>query len=226
MKAETNLQWPNHFAVMRDKQTYLNLTYLLLAFPLGIAYFVLSITGLSVGFGLLIIWVGLFVLLALFASWWGLANLERLLAVYLLGEDIEPLSTPITAKGTLWERTKAHFMSSLTWKSALYLLLKFPIGIASFVGTVTAVSISAALIFAPFLYQSGEISIFAWQIDTFIEAILATGLGLLVAPMLFQFLNKAAQLSGQFAHFMLSDANFLTEKTPEDLQKTADLQVF
>ena len=221
MKHNNHSQWSNHFAVLREKQTYWNITYLLLAFPLGIAYFVLSVTGLSVGFGLLIMWVGLFVLLGLFAGWWGLANLERLLAVYLLGEDIEPLATPITAKGTLWERTKAHFTNQLTWKSALYLLLKFPIGIASFVSVVTAVSISAALIFAPFIYQTGDISIFAWHIDTFFEAILATGIGLLIAPYAFQLLNKAAQLSGQFARFMLSDVEYLIEeKTPEDLLKT------
>ena len=222
MKNNTTSQWADHFAVLRDKQTFLNLTYLLLSFPLGIAYFVLSVTGLSVGVSLLIIWVGLFVLLALFAAWWGLANLERLLAVYLLGEDIEPLSTPLTAKGTLWERVKAHFTNPLTWKSALYLLLKFPLGIASFVGAVTAVATTAALIFAPFIYQAGDLSFFTWHINTFFEAVMATGLGLLITPYAFQFLNKAAQLSGQFARFMLSDATpLIKEKSPEDLLKTA-----
>jgi len=222
MKNSTGSRWADHFAVLRDKQTYLNLTYLLLAFPLGIAYFVISVTGLSLGLSLLIIWVGLFVLLALFAGWWGLANLERQLAIHLLGEDIAPLATPLTAKGTLWERTKAHFMHPLTWKSAFYLLLKFPLGIASFVTAVTAISVVAALIFAPFIYQTGNISFFAWNIDTFVEAVLATGLGLLIAPLVFQFLNKAATLSGHLARFMLSDGAYLIkEKSPEDLLKSA-----
>ncbi|MCP4237525.1 MAG: histidine kinase [Aestuariibacter sp.] len=222
MKNETNSSWSNHFAVLRDKQTYLNIIYLLLAFPLGIAYFVISITGLSVGVGLLIIWIGLFVLLALFASWWGLAALERLLAVHLLGEEIAPMSTPITAKGTVWERTKAHFSNPLTWKSAAYLLLKFPLGIASFVGVITAVSLSAALIFAPLIYQTGNISIFAWQINTFGEAILATGIGLLITPSIFKLLNKVAELSGQFVRFMLSNGEpVIKEKSPEDLLKVA-----
>jgi hypothetical protein len=220
MKNSTGSRWADHFAVLRDKQTYLNLTYLLLAFPLGVAYFVISVTGLSLGVSLLIVWVGLFVLLALFAGWWGLANLERQLAIYLLGEDIAPLATPLTTKGTLWERTKAHFTNPLTWKSAFYLLLKFPLGIASFVTAVTAVSVVAALVFAPFVYQTGDISFFFWDIDTFVEAVMATGLGLLIAPAVFQFLNKAASLSGRFARFMLSDSDFLIkEKNPEDLLK-------
>jgi hypothetical protein len=221
MKTTTGSFWADHFAVLREQQTYLNLTYLLLAFPLGIAYFVLSVTGLSLGLGLLIIWVGLFVLLALFAGWWGLANLERFLAISLLGEEIDPLATPLTAKGTVWERTKAHFTHPLTWKSAFYLLLKFPLGIASFVVTITAVSICAALIFAPFIYQTGNISVFAWQINNFFEAVLATGIGLFITPYVFQLLNKAARLSGQLARFMLSDGQpLLKEKSPEDLLPT------
>ena len=214
----SNSQLADHFAVLRDRQTYFNLIYLLLAFPLGIAYFVISVTGLSVGVGLLIVWVGLLVLLALFASWWGLAALERLLAIHLLGGEIAPMANPIASKGNIWERAKAHFTDGRTWKSALFLMLKFPLGIASFVATVTVVSLCGGLIFAPFIYQTGNISIFAWQINTFVEALMATGVGLLIAPFGFQLLNKAAQLSGQFARFMLSDGDpVLKEKSPEDL---------
>ena len=222
MKTGSDSRWADHFAVLRDKQTYLNIIYLLMAFPLGIAYFVLSVAGVSLGVSLLIVWVGFIILAALFASWWGLAALERLLAIHLLGEDIAPMPMPLAAKGSLWDRLKAHFTSRLTWKSAVYLFLKFPIGIASFVATITAVSICASLIFAPFIYQTGEISLFAWRINTFIEALMATGIGLLIAPYIFQVLNKVAQLSGQFARFMLSDSDeIIKEKSPEDLIKFA-----
>jgi len=43
------------FGVVADPQSYLNIFYLLLAFPLGIAYFVFLVTGISVGTGLIII---------------------------------------------------------------------------------------------------------------------------------------------------------------------------
>ena len=218
----SNSQLTNHFAVLREKQTYLNLIYLLLAFPLGIAYFIISVTGLSLGVGLLIVWVGLLVLLALFVGWWGLAALERQLAIHLLGEEIAPMSSPVTIKGSLWERTKAHFTNPLTWKSSLYLLLKFPLGIASFVATVTVLSVCGGLIFAPLFYHTGDISIFSWHINTFVESVMATGIGLLITPFAFQLLNKGAQLSGQFARFMLSNgAPVIDEKSPEDLIKVA-----
>ncbi|HEU5199786.1 MAG TPA: sensor domain-containing protein, partial [Ktedonobacterales bacterium] len=47
------------FGVARQKQTYLNILYLLMSFPLGIFYFVALITGISVGMSTVIIWIGL-----------------------------------------------------------------------------------------------------------------------------------------------------------------------
>jgi len=37
-------------ALLRDPRTYLRILYLLIAFPLGTAYFVIIVTGISVGF--------------------------------------------------------------------------------------------------------------------------------------------------------------------------------
>ncbi|GER87484.1 hypothetical protein KDW_16460 [Dictyobacter vulcani] len=45
------------------RQTLGNMLYLLLAFPLGLIYFVLMVVGLSVGASTLIIWIGLPILL-------------------------------------------------------------------------------------------------------------------------------------------------------------------
>lgn len=221
MKKSTDSRWANHFAILRERQTYKNLAYLLLAFPLGIAYFVISVAGFSAGVGLLIVWIGLFILMALFAGLWGIAAFERQLAIHLLGKEIAPMSNPTQDVDGLWEKVKAHFRNPVTWKSAAYLLLKFPIGIASFVLTVTAVSFVGGLVFAPFIYQTGDISIFAWEINTLIEALLATGIGLAIAPLAFRMLNGAAQLSGQFASFMLGSSDYPQEKSPEDLIKVA-----
>ena len=62
------------FGVALRSQTYLNLVYLLLAFPLGVFYFTLLVTGISLGFGLLIVWIGGFILAGMFVAWWACAN--------------------------------------------------------------------------------------------------------------------------------------------------------
>src|ERR1051326_2452434 len=67
------------FSVARQGQTYLNLLYLLSAFPLGMVYFILLVTGISVGLGTLIIWIGIPILLITIIMWDGFASLERIL---------------------------------------------------------------------------------------------------------------------------------------------------
>ena len=47
------------FGVVTNPQSYLNIVYLLLAFPLGTFYFVFLVTGLSLGAGLSITLLGI-----------------------------------------------------------------------------------------------------------------------------------------------------------------------
>src|SRR5512136_1654311 len=74
------------FSVVLKGQTYLNILYLLLAFPLGLGYFIVLVTGLSLGFSLAILWIGLLILALMVVVWWGMAAVERQLAIWLLRE--------------------------------------------------------------------------------------------------------------------------------------------
>ena len=209
------------FGVVTDPQSFINIFYLLLSFPLGIAYFVFLVTGISLGFGLLIIWVGVPILGVVLAGSWVLCEFERMLAVGLLKEDIPP-----TARGDLagraetdvqsltsgerffigmWRRLKGYLSNRLTWTGMLYLFLKFPLGIASFTIAVTLISVTAALLAAPVVYLFGDFdtSIGRWDIDTLWEAGLLTLVGI---PMIFVSLyvmNLAAFASGRLARVML-----------------------
>ena len=56
--------WPSRVVgVVAKGQTWLNLVYVLIGFPLGLAYFVVLIVGLSVGIALAVLVVGLAILL-------------------------------------------------------------------------------------------------------------------------------------------------------------------
>ena len=110
--------------VVANPQSYLNIVYLLMGLPLGIAYFVFLVTGISLGFGLGVLGVGLPILALVLAVSWALCQFERVLAVGLLNEDIPPverkeLSGQVdlgdTSLGTgerlfigAWRRLKAH----------------------------------------------------------------------------------------------------------------------
>jgi len=142
-------------------RTYTNLLYLLLAFPLGIAYFVFLSVGLLLGFGLTLIWIGLPLLALVFAGSWAFAAFERQAAILLLGAEVPPMA-PIppppcaAAARTVWQRTGDFFGNPVTWKGMGFLLIKLPLGMLSFVTAIGLLSISVAFLLAPAAALLGE----------------------------------------------------------------------
>lgn len=190
------------FGPATNRQTYLNLLYLLLAFPLGIAYFVFLIFGLSLGGGLLIIFVGVPILIGVLFACLGLGSFERLMARSMLHLSIPP--PPHVAPGPgLWPKLKALFGDATTWKSLFYLILKFPFGVAAFVVLVTAFSLSGALILAPLTYSTFRMDFGLWQVDTKDEATIWCLIGVVLLLVSFHLVNGLAFVWGRFAQIML-----------------------
>lgn len=188
------------FRAIVTPQSYLNIAYLLLAFPLGIFYFVFLITGLSLGFGLLITLAGIPILLLVLGGSSILCRFERQAAITLLNEDI-PSSVSRPASGGLWSRVKALLKDRVTWTGMLYLLLKFPLGIVAFTIAVTLISVSLSLLTAPIYYS--YMSLGFWNIDMLWEAFVLTLIGIPMVFISLHLMNGAAFLSGRLARVML-----------------------
>lgn len=191
------------FGVVIRGQTYLNLLYLFLSFPLGLFYFVLLLVGFSLGFGLSVLGIGLLILAGMLAIWWGLIAFERQLAIGLLRVRIPPMSRTDTAGMALWPRFKAFLANPVTWKGLIYLVAKLPIGIISFIALVTVLAVTGGLVAAPFIYPYGEIDLGFMQVATLNQALIASVIGILVGFVSLNLLNGLAYLSGQFARIML-----------------------
>jgi hypothetical protein len=198
------------FGVVIKGQTYLNLLYLLLAFPLGLIYFIFLVTGLSLGIALTIIWIGLLVLALVFAGWWLMAALERQLAIWLLHEKINPMVRKDLAGANLWTRINEYVTNPVTWKGLLYLFVKFPLGILSFVALTTLGTLSAVLLFAPvivpfFPYRVDFGGNAVWYVSTIPQALLLAVVGLFLTFISMHALNGLAWVSGRFARIMLGN---------------------
>lgn len=206
-----------YFGVLVKGETYLNFAYLLLAFPLGLIYFILLVVGFSTGLSLIIIWVGLLILAVLFPAIWAGAAFERLQAIHLLKVDVPPMSKPITEEKSLLERMKVFFTNPVTWKGLLYLFLKFPIGILEFVIVVTGLSIVFSFLAAPFAYPWISIDFGMWMIDSFSEAIGVFIVGVLLLPGIFHVFNYTAKLNGMLAKVMLGQNDFVqSQPVPQE----------
>ncbi len=205
------------FRVVIRKQSYLNVLYLLLSFPLGMTYFIFLVVGLSLGIGLAILWIGLIVLVLVFGAWIGFMAFERVVANAMLGEQIPPIRKPVPAGSSMWQRFKILFTSRTTWLGFIYLLLKFPLGIFSFTVVVSFFVSSLALVASPLIYRFAIIDLGFLVVSNLPEALLASLFGLLLWPVSLHVCSWLAWASGRFARVMLSPPQDETSGSPEEM---------
>ena len=185
-------------------QTYLNIAYLLLAFPLGLVYFGFLAIGLAVGFALVLALIGIPILLLVHLVAWALMRLERWLAIGILGESIPPIS-PVDPQGPMWKRLVGNATDPSTWTGMFFLLAKFPLGLVSFLLTVVLLIVSIAFTAAPVLHLAFAIPVGPWSVDSLVESLLLAPIGVVIAVLSVNALNYAASLHGRFARLMLGE---------------------
>ena len=186
------------------RQTYLNLAYLLVAFPLGLTYFLFLVVGLAVGFALVLTLVGIPVLLLVHLVAWALMRLERWLAIRLLGVDIPPMS-PVDPHGPMWRRLIGKATDPSTWTGMFFLLAKLPLGLVAFLLSVVLLSVSIAFAAAPVLHLAFAIPVGPWSVDSLGESLLLAPVGIVVGVLSVNALNYTASLYGRFARLMLGE---------------------
>jgi len=186
------------FGVIAQRQTWLNVAYLALSFPLGLLYFLFLVTGTALGLGLAILWVGIPILLIVMGAWWAFAAFERAQARVLLGIDCGPTPRPWEQEHGLLSRLRAHVTDPSTWRSLGFVLVKFPLGIVSFGLLVAVGALFDVLVLAPSIQLStrtdGVFSFFGWQIDSWWETLPLIPLGVLVLFIGLHLLNLLAAL--------------------------------
>lgn len=192
-----NAMW-DFVKIAFTKQTYLNILYLLFSFPLGTAYFVFLVTGLSLGFGLLLVWIGIPVLVLVFLAWWEIASFERQMAVWLLGIEISPMSRKPVPDQSILGKAIFRIKSPVTWKALLFLLVKFPLGIFSLVSMLFLVALTIGMLMNPVIYLFG-----GSPADSFMESMIYSITGIFVGLASLHILNLLAHIEGTFAKRML-----------------------
>jgi hypothetical protein len=207
------------FGVVGSGRAYLNALYLLLAFPLGLFYFVFLAAGLLSGIALSIVIIGIPILLLVAGGWWLLAAFERQMAIHILQQEIPPMSRQAHGAPDILGRLKGFASNPVTWKSFLYLGLKFPLGILGFVVVVFFGALIGTMLFMPVTYETFQFSIDLgfglplWQIDSIDKAVTLSVFGLLLWPVALHAANGLAFIHGWLAKHMLG----LKEQVPVEV---------
>lgn len=216
------------FAAPIRLRTYSNLLYLLLAFPLGLVYFVFLVVGLTLGYGLTIIWVGIPILALVFAGSWWMSVLERRLAIGLLGAEVPPMAAPSSAAAVgFWQRLRIFLSNPVTWKGMAFLLMKLPLGVTSFVALVATLSVSLSLLAVPFVWPFGDVTFDAdfgfWQPSSFASALFWGLVGAIFLLLSLNLLNALAYAWRLAATSMLGSSRFVAPPPAPALPVTAGM---
>jgi hypothetical protein len=221
------------FARNAQRPPFVNaLVYLVLSLPLGIVYFVLVVTGIALSVGTLIIWIGVPLLLITLLMVQGMAEIERQITARLLRQPWPRQATSARPPRAFLPRLGALLRDPRTWTSALYMLLKMPLGIFSFVMALTLSVIGLAFALLPLVYlinlfidsilwtngiRSGSIIIpyfievhGVFDLTMFARTFLMIPLGIILCLISYFFLQGLAAFSRELAYALLGPGDGAT----------------
>ncbi|WP_327284855.1 sensor histidine kinase [Streptomyces sp. NBC_01205] len=115
-----------------EGRTWREFGYLLLGLPLSLLYFSLAITGVTLGAGLLVTFLGIPVLAGVLAMCRGFGRVERARARGLLGVDIAEPAPPRAKKPGPVAAMGALLRSGSAWRHALYSVIHLPWSVIAF----------------------------------------------------------------------------------------------
>jgi len=216
-----------HLHTTQKSTTAGNIVFLFLSFPLGLLYFLLVVIGLAVGASTLILWIGLPILFATLVLIRGMAGLERRMAATLLHVSFPAQRYHHDAPQQGFLRRFGNILRDpLTWTSTIYMLLKLPLGIISFVLAlvlpIAAISVtllplaylvnlfvnsillmngiqSTGIIIPYFIEVRGQ-----FDLVMFARSFIGVPIGLILWFVTRYLLNGLAILSGEMARALLS----------------------
>jgi signal transduction histidine kinase len=188
-----------------DPRTYGRIAYLLLALPLGVIEFSFLVTAISFGVGTAVTLIGIPVLIFTVYAWRWLASVERSVIGTLTGIEIPSPYRAEPPRASWWDKLKARLADPATWKDLVFLLLQFPLGIASFVIAVCVLCISFGALLAPAYYWSvpDGVDVGLFEANTLLEAFALVPLGALMVFLAIPALGALGRLYGELASLLL-----------------------
>ena len=198
------------FGVIAEPRSYGNILYLLLGLPLGTLYFTVIVTGVSLAIGLTpLMLLGIPLTIGLWYVNRAFMQIERGVAIGLLGEQIDEVRPVPAWSGGLWRHFKACIAEHFGWRGMLYLLLRFPVGVFTFSLAVSLVSTSLGLAFAPTFMWAGDNDMWlgSWlgdRFDSYWWSFALVPFGIALTFISLHLMNALARACGRWTRWTIS----------------------
>ena len=137
------------FAVYSDQRTWTALFFMLLSIVTGIFYFTVTVTGLSMSAGMIVLIIGIPFFLLFVGFTRVLALAEGRLVEGLLGQRMprRPVYPPTGVP--VMQRIKDMLTDRRTWTTMFYFLIMLPLGILYFTVAVVGITVGIGLVLGP-----------------------------------------------------------------------------
>ena len=190
-------------------QTYKNICYLVLSFPLGFMYGMFLGFGLIFGIGLSLIVIGLGILAVVVVLIRALTGFERWLSNRLLAVTVAEPAEDLSGEGSFGS-LRSMIEADSTWRGLGFLTLKLWFGIIGIVllfGFSTAYSMLMAVVERPRSVNFGEVNgePVIWTIETVPEAAIAGVIGVVITFVLLHLSNLFGYVAGRVSVSLLGD---------------------
>jgi hypothetical protein len=152
----------NWLDALSDGQLFRDWFSLIVHFFLGVGYFSFLIAGYSTALSLTFILIGIPLVLFMLGTTRTLARMDRQIMDAVLDTSTPEMEEDVDVRGAnLGQRIGLYLGSGTTWRAALYLLAKFPIGLLSITVAMLILPLLAleVLILAPLTIDMRLISV-------------------------------------------------------------------
>ena len=198
---QATLRWLTRVPI--DPMTYRSLGYLLLAFPLGIAYFVILTVGFSLSIGLSVILVGPLILVGTLLTVLALAWFDGVMTQAVLGAEVSP---HFPRNESLSAFLKDLFLGPATWLGLFFLLWKVALGFVAIVLIPVGLVVGIVFMTSPLFYGEYVFVQYGFgtaQIASFADAMILALIGFFITYATLVCINLLGLVSRAIAEGML-----------------------
>jgi uncharacterized membrane protein len=154
------------FGVFADLRAYTSLFFMFLSLATGIIYFTVTVTGLAMSAGLMILIIGIPFFLVFLGLVRVLALAEGRLVEAVTGTRM-PRRPMYAARGAPWyESIKEMLKDKHTWLTMIYMIFQLPLGIAYFTIAVAGISVGIGLMAGSLLQLTIDTGIASWDVHS------------------------------------------------------------
>lgn len=193
--------------IVAELQTYKNLLYLFLAFPLGLMYWITIFFGFVFGLVLVVFGIGIAILIGTVIATRYIAEFERWLANTLLTVDLLPYDDISDVTGTL-PTLKATFDAGSTWRALGFVSMRLWVGT---IGLIFIIFLARAIELLSVIFRYPvEVELVTinddpviWTITSLPEALLTILVGLVIFFAVLHLTNAFAYICERIATALL-----------------------